>query len=234
MSEPGEGLPEEGKIEEVPTGTKVVTDVVPEDKPLDWRDDTKKPQKAWTEGLSGEQPEAASSKEVESRKQEILQVLDDSELRSKVEERGPAKYWLNDLKSDLEPALKRAQQDNSPNAMVLQFADGYLHIEDEARFADDFLRKFGAKVETSRGTIPVNSRTLSSIARDPSLPRVPEEEAMKSESGSQIVVDKDGSQRYLVVDTKIDGVRLLMDGSAVTMPNESFRSLRPMLLIKAK
>lgn len=167
-----------------------------------------------------------------ARREQILAVLDNPELR-----RTPPdilrELWLDELKGDLGKAIGRAKEQGLKYATVVQYGDAMLHSQQDEVFADKFLGGFGARVDMVEGDlmIKVRSRTLPQIMLLKGVSRVDRDELETAGDGSLFLEDGDRTT-YLICDTKIDGVRLMMDGSAITAPENSFRSLRPMLVVK--
>lgn len=139
--------------------------------------------------------------------------------------------WLGDLRVDLDKAIGRAREKGLKYAMAIQYGDAFLHSAQDEIFADKFLEQFGAVVDMGDSMVKVRSRTLPQVMGQESVLKINKDDLETAGDGSLFLTD-DGRTTYLVCNTKIDGVRLMMDGSAVTASESSFRSLRPMLIVK--
>lgn len=164
-----------------------------------------------------------------ARKEQVLSVLNNPEL-NRVAPPILKELWLDELKGDLDKAIGRARERGLKYATVIQYGDAFLHSAQDEIFADKFLEQFGAVVDMGDLMIKVRSRTLPQVMKE-SVSKVDGDDLETAGDGSLFLTDG-GRTTYLVCNTKIDGVRLMMDGSAVTAPESSFRSLRPMLVVK--
>lgn len=165
-----------------------------------------------------------------TRTEQVLFVLNDPEL-NRVAPPVLKELWLDELKGDLYKAIGRAREKDLRYAMVIQYGDAFLHSAQDEVFADKFLEKFGAVVDMGDLMIKVRTRTLPQVMEQESVLKVNGDDLETAGNESLFLID-DGRITYLVCNTKIDGVRLMMDGSAVTAPESSSRSLRPMLVVK--
>lgn len=176
---------------------------------------------------------------LEARKAQVLECLKSPNLAATRENITLRGYWVDGLAEDLGPAIKRARQHGDKEAFVIQFADALLHDPSDADFTTAFLQSFGAHAtlgETREAT-HATAENISQIAKRRDLSRFqlssPGGIGYNSlPEGSMLVLGSDGRVRDLVLETKIDGVRLVMDGTAVTNPDDSFSWLRVMLLVK--
>ena len=173
--------------------------------------------------------EFGESEALTTRTEQVLSVLNNPEL-NRVAPPVLKELWLDELKGNLDKAIGRAREEDLKYAMVIQYGDAFLHSAQDEIFAGKFLEQFGAVVDMGDLMIKVRSRTLPQVMKE-SISKVDRDDLETAGDGSLFLTD-DGRTTYLVCNTKIDGVRLMMDGSAVTAPENSFRSLRPMLVVK--
>jgi hypothetical protein len=171
------------------------------------------------------------------RRQQVMDTFGDIRMKLSLKS-NLEKYWVDELQDGFDLAVSRAKKHGKTSAMVVQFADGALHYQPDAEFADIFLQQFGAHANLPDNSIlNASSNTIGIIASYPGLPKHNLDfQGWKSRDsippGSLIISDDKGRSKYLVIETKIDGVRLLIDGSAVTSPAGGFRQMRPMLLVE--
>ncbi len=181
-------------------------------------------------------PEKSRDLELAARKSQIREVLRSRKLTSPQRMGGGKTFlrdpWLIRLNNELDPAIKRAQERTETTAVVLQFADAALDFGPDEDFANAFLEEFGATAKIGGREIPVSTRTLPKIVKDPQLPRIDNKDVMEGLINTAITT-QDGHFHSLVVDTKIDGVRLAMDGSSLDASNRLLgHTLRLYLLVK--
>lgn len=174
--------------------------------------------------------EFGESEALTARTEQVLSVLNNPEL-NRVAPPVLKELWLDELKVNLGKALSRAREEDLKYAMVIQYGDAFLHSAQDEIFADKFLEQFGAVVDMGDLMMKVRTRTLPQVMGRGSVLKVNRDDLETAGDGSLFLTD-DGRTTYLVCNTKIDGVRLMMDGSAVTAPESSSRLLRPMLVVK--
>ena len=174
--------------------------------------------------------EFGESEALTTRTEQVLSVLNNPEL-NRVAPPVLKELWLDELEGDLGKAISRAREKGLKYAMVIQYGDAFLHSAQDETFADKFLQQFGAVVDMGDFMIKVRSRTLPQIMSLDGVSRVGRDDLETADEGSLFLEDGDRIT-YLVCGTQIDGVRLMMDGSAITALGSSFRSLRPMLVVK--
>lgn len=108
-----------------------------------------------------------------------------------------AKSWVNELLDEIPNQINRDRRRGRKSALVVQFADGILHYQPEARFIKNYFERFGTYItdvednrhETNGDNIndilltqKLPTHKLSGISLDlDSLP-----------SGSALVVDSEG------------------------------------------
>jgi hypothetical protein len=114
-----------------------------------------------------------------------------------------------------------------------------MHSPVDAEFASLFFENFGAHATVNDERIDADATSVSEIAANLQTPThtlgkndIVTHCIDQLPSGSCLVLDPTGAAKVLVLETDIQGVRLLMDGGAVTYPGGGFRQIRPMLIIE--
>lgn len=190
------------------------------------------------------QPENQKPYDVEAlnvRKTAVLEVLGNPALTSYQGDETLKRLWLNELSDDLQPAIDRNEKKwGHPHTMVISFADAALHYEPDFEFADKFIKAFGAHISLKDEVIdidPSNQTIIRVLSDEIALPRIQAKHGVGQlldnvPEGSFVVTDENGSDDYLVVETDIDGVKLVLEGSSIRTPESNWRMIRPMLLVK--
>ena len=129
--------------------------------------------------------------------------------------------WLDQVKESLsspteDPSVKTVR--------VNTFTDASLAFPPNRGFVAAFLHHMGTTLKIE---------DIQDIATGAvQLPRINKEEINGDrEAGIVIVENANGGIESLVTDTKIDGLRIIFDGSAITAPTHADRTVRPMLSI---
>ena len=106
------------------------------------------------------------------------------------------------------------------------FADASLASQTERGFFTAFMDNLGSPLKYEHVNDHVSGRVGRAVTED----RIeePREDAVVR------VVDANNRIKYLATKTKIDGLQILLDGSAITRPNSTDRTVRPILLISIK
>jgi hypothetical protein len=185
------------------------------------------------EPIDAKPPELTPKSDIEIRKESIVHSLRTPYLKTLVPDSILIKLWLEEPLEDLDSVVSEGQKAGALEVSLPQYADAMLHSESDAKFADAFLTEFGAVANVGDQKIPVRSTTLADICRSPQLAKASEGEASRYLNQTVMLTDSVGKS-CLIVQTKIPGVRMAMDGSSVSNPNSSHKEFRPWLLIGLK
>lgn len=172
---------------------------------------------------------------LEARKSEVKTRLEGFKAGAG-DETTLSKYWVDDLMGGFDAAVGRASKRGQKTAMVVQYADATLSFEPDAKFVDGYFKALGAKAVFEDRIVEASIDNLPEILDDYGLKKVDDDvlsgKAMNDlPDGSILITDEHGGNKYLVLETDIDGVRLLLDGS-ITSKSIKNGIIRAMLLIK--
>lgn len=165
-----------------------------------------------------------------ARRSAFFEALSDQNLKSKA----PAVLdtsWFDEITERFDTAVERGQRWGNRLTMIIQFADGQIPYD--SPFIDAYFEKFGAHISTSNGKrLDVRTRSLSEAAS--SVPQLEfdylNEHLNEIPDGSFTVRDSKGWRGHFVVETDIEGIRLLLEGPAI---GRNFQgAIRPMFLVK--
>jgi len=172
-----------------------------------------------------------------------LNVVGDRATVRSAQEHG--KTFIPALVEGLQPAADRATLAYQTNALVVQHTDLILGAEaserEELAF-NAFMAGMGAHVSRSDGyRQDVTSRELGALLQRQSsrqLMATTEAGAMGSANGSYVIAETDDGSGHLkpeglLIETDVPGVRIWLDGPAITRYPESQGkgAIRPMLLV---
>lgn len=167
----------------------------------------------------------------QARKDALFSALSDPDLQAMAPS-GLKEEWLGRLKGQLDPAVERGQRWGNKLAMVIQFTDGQIPYHNT--FIDAYFKRFGAHISTLDGKrLDVRSTSLAEVI---SLTPQVEFDYISGHlneipDGSFTVKDLSGRRGNLIVETDIEGVRLLLEGPALASQTLQ-GAIRPMLLVK--
>ncbi len=143
------------------------------------------------------------------------------------------KEWVGTLLANINEDIARSALHGHKTALLLQFTDGALGHPPDATFAKKYFKALGVKANIGGETREIVPADLKRIITDPTINKVPKPpgEYDNLPEGT-ITLTYEGINSALVLDTKIEGVRLMLDGSAISTPNRGMVTIRPMMLIK--
>ncbi len=177
------------------------------------------------------------SPEILVKKQNISKTLDNVKT-TYGDHHDLNKFWIDELKKSFDTAIQVSGKYKKRTALVMQFADAYLHSPSDAEFASVFFEAFGAHANIEEKRIETDATSVTEIANDKSLATyyLKEDKYLggvldRLPQGSLMIYDSRGEKKDLIIETNIDGVRIIMDGSSITNPESSFKTLRPMLIV---
>lgn len=179
--------------------------------------------------------ESGDTLALEARKGEVKTRLDGFKVVAG-DETTLSRYWVDDLMKGVGDSIGRASKRGQRTAMVVQYADAMLSYGPDAKYVDGYLGALGAKAVFEDRIVEASIDNLPKILDDPELRKIKGDalsgEAMNNlPEGSMLVTDEIGGNKYLILETDIEGVRLLLDGS-ITSKNVKTGIIRAMLLIK--
>lgn len=141
------------------------------------------------------------------------------------ENKGLKGAWVDRLKEYLTRHLEEAGKDRE-SVTIPTYADASLTSQTERGFFGVYMSNFGS---------PLSHESIGEYASGRAGRAVPEDRIEEPREDYVVrVVDANGRIRFLATKTKIDGLQILLDGSAITKPNSSDRTVRPTLLIGNK
>lgn len=172
----------------------------------------------------------------EARRQALLNILNDPVLKD--ENRFfLAKYWPVELAENVDNSVQDAMISGFKKALIVQFDDAYLGKRNDAEYVNLFFSKLGVHVSFKENrSLDVNAVNVSKIVSLPELltfegSGILDETVQLMPSGSLKISHK-GQYEYLVLETKIEGVRIIVEGTAVSDPENYPLVLRPMILLE--
>ncbi len=188
--------------------------------------------------MAGQIPEQEKSPTPDAfakRKEALFRVLTDIELRASMPDSHLEKEWLDEPVHRFDQAVARGQRWGQRSAFVIQFSQ--VNIDYNRRFVDTYFRKLGAHVTTpDGGRLAVTGGSLPTIAASQNLPHMEIDvlsgDRMNKIPSGSLLVKSTSDREYLIVETDIEGVRIIMNGSAVDDPHSNVLLVSPSFIVR--
>lgn len=183
---------------------------------------------------------APLSGEVIGRKAAVLEILNNPRLevfKNQEGFEGIYQSWVEDLRADVDPAI------------MLSAAAGFSQVEidtaydastefgsTDERFAGVFLPSFNAHATIGNDIENVSVLNFTELIKNPGIRKVQQEKEgeVPEFEGTGVVVDSEGKALYLVAETDIPGVRIVLKGTSVLIPDHPGSRMKMSLLIDLK
>lgn len=141
------------------------------------------------------------------------------------ENRALKKDWINRLKERLTADFEEAGR-GVDSIEVPTYTDASFAFQPNRGFFAAFMMNLGS---------PITYANINGYLSDPEVAVVTEDRIEEPRQAAVArVIDSAGRLIYLVTKTKIDGLQILLEGSAITDPNKTDRTVKPILVISNK
>jgi hypothetical protein len=163
---------------------------------------------------------------VMERRQAILGVLNQPELQNPHFPSVLRDGWVRDLGENLSRDIPRAQEAGKTKVGIVQHAEAHLGVPEQAAFVDAFLAAFDARAHPEGGpTTRVRSDNIGDLMANPRFPRLPQPYEWSAGYSGHVTVDDSDQPTSVMFDTKLEGVKLVFDGRAVTGGGDELRAM---------